>query len=245
MSAENLISFKNVTVCYWQNNMGIHSIKDLVTTRRNPFQSKAILKNITFNVARGESLGVLGRNGSGKSTLLRTIAGVVAPKEGTVEINGSFAPILAIGAGLEPELNGYENMELLLSLYGKARKNTNSIQNIIDFSELSDEALRMPAKRYSSGMVARLAFSISIANEADILIIDEVLAVGDHGFQMKCMEKIYKIKEEGKSIIFVSHSPGEVLKICDTAILLDNGQLIEQGKASDICEKYENLFLKH
>jgi ABC-type polysaccharide/polyol phosphate transport system ATPase subunit len=242
MSQEALISFRNVSVSYWQNNMGIHSIKDLVTTRRNPFQSKPILRDISFDVARGESMGVLGRNGSGKSTLLRTIAGVVKPQSGSIQINGSFAPILAIGAGLELELNGYENMELLLSLYGKSRRDTNAIQNIVDFSELSDEVLRMPAKRYSSGMLARLAFSISIANDADILIIDEVLAVGDQGFQTKCMEKIFQIKAEGKSILFVSHAPAEVLKVCDTAILLDSGKLVAQGPAKEICAQYERLF---
>ena len=242
MNSGNLISFRNVSVSYWQNNMGIHSIKDLVTTRRNPFQSKPILRDITFDVSRGQSMGVLGKNGSGKSTLLRTIAGLVKPREGTIEINGTFAPILAIGAGLELELNGYENMELLLALYGKSRKDTNAVQNIVDFSELSDDVLRMPAKRYSSGMLARLAFSISIANDADILIIDEVLAVGDQGFQTKCMDKIFQIKAEGKTILFVSHAPSEVLKVCDTAILLDNGKLIAQGPAKEICAKYEQLF---
>ena len=237
-----LISFRNVCVSYWQNNLGIHSVKDLVTARRNPFQSKSILRDISFDVERGLSMGVLGRNGSGKSTLLRTIAGLVKPQSGEMIINGSFAPILAIGAGLEPELNGYENMELLLSLYGKSRRDTNAIQNIVDFSELSDEVLRMPTKRYSSGMLARLAFSISIANDADILIIDEVLAVGDQGFQTKCMEKIFQIKAEGKTILFVSHAPSEVLKVCDTAILLDNGRLIASGSAKEICAQYEQLF---
>ncbi len=242
MSSGNLISFRNVSVSYWQNNVGIHSIKDLVTQRRNPFQSKPILRDISFDVSRGQSMGVLGRNGSGKSTLLRTIAGLVKPQEGTITINGTFAPILAIGAGLELELNGYENMELLLSLYGKSRKDTNAVRNIVDFSELSDEVLRMPAKRYSSGMLARLAFSISIANDADILIIDEVLAVGDQGFQAKCMDKIFQIKADGKTILFVSHAPAEVLKVCDTAILLDGGKLIAQGTAKDICAQYEQLF---
>jgi len=242
MTNENLISFENVSVSFWQNNMGIHSIKDLFTHRRNPFSSKTILKNITFNVKRGECMGILGRNGSGKSTLLRTIAGVIKPQEGKMTINGSFAPILAIGAGLELELSGYENMELLLSLYGKARKNTNAVQSIVEFSELSDEVLRMPAKRYSSGMLARLAFSISVANDADILIIDEVLAVGDQGFQHKCMEKIFQVKSEGKTILFVSHFPDDVMRICDTAILLDNGSIISRGNAKEICTDYKQLF---
>ena len=243
MSTENLISFKNVTVSFWQNNMGIHSIKDLATHRKNPFTTKIILKDISFDVKRGECMGVLGRNGSGKSTLLRTIAGLIKPHKGEMQINGTFAPILAIGAGLELELSGYENMDLLLSLYGRARKGKeDAIKSITEFSELSDEILRMPAKRYSSGMLARLAFSISVANDADILIIDEVLAVGDQGFQNKCMKKIFDIKAEGKTILFVSHFPDDVQKICNKAILLDNGSIIHSGTATEICEKYKELF---
>ncbi len=242
MTSECLIKLDNVTVSFWQNNMGIHSIKDLVTKRKNPFNTKTILKNISFEVKRGESMGILGRNGSGKSTLLRTIAGLIKPQIGSVTVNGSFAPILAIGAGLELELTGYENMSLLLSLYGTARKNADTKKEIQEFSELSDEVLSMPVKRYSSGMVARLAFSISLANDADILIIDEVLAVGDQGFQAKCMEKIYKVKAEGKTILFVSHFPEDVLKICDTAILLENGQITHAGSALEIGTNYKQLF---
>ncbi|MBC7552661.1 MAG: ABC transporter ATP-binding protein [Taibaiella sp.] len=242
MNTDSLISFEHVTVSFWQNNMGIHSIKDLATHRKNPFVNKVILHDISFDVKRGECVGVLGRNGSGKSTLLRTIAGLIEPQQGKVTINGTFAPILAIGAGLELELSGYENMHLLLSLYGRARKNTNAIQSIVDFSELSDEVLRMPAKRYSSGMLARLAFSISVANDADILIIDEVLAVGDQGFQNKCMDKIFSVKAEGKTILFVSHFPDDVQKICNKAILMEGGRIIHNGNAGEICEKYKQLF---
>ncbi len=242
MMSESLISFRNVTVSFWQNNLGIHSIKDLATHRKNPFTNKIILKDISFEVKRGECMGVLGRNGSGKSTLLRTIAGLIKPIEGKIEINGTFAPILAIGAGLELELSGYENMNLLLSLYGRAGNRADAIKSIVDFSELSDEVLRMPAKRYSSGMLARLAFSISVANDADILIIDEVLAVGDQGFQQKCMKKIFDIKSEGKTILFVSHFPDDVLKICNKAILLDGGNIVQSGTAEEICSKYKELF---
>ena len=243
MNTDSLISFKNVTVSFWQNNMGIHSIKDLATHRKNPFTNKVILRDISFDVNRGECMGVLGRNGSGKSTLLRTIAGLIKPQQGEMVINGTFAPILAIGAGLELELSGYENMDLLLSLYGRPRKGKEeAIQSIAEFSELSDEVLRMPAKRYSSGMLARLAFSISVANDADILIIDEVLAVGDQGFQQKCMKKIFDIKAEGKTILFVSHFPDDVQKICNKAILLDGGTIIHSGTATEICEKYNELF---
>jgi len=242
MTQETLISFNNVSIAFWQNDVGIHSLKDLITQRKNPFNNKVILNDISFEVKRGECMGILGRNGSGKSTLLRAIAGLIKPKSGKVTINGTFAPILAIGAGLELELTGYENMDLLLSLYGTPNKHKDTVQSIIDFSELPHDVLKMPTKRYSSGMLARLAFSISIANEADILIIDEVLAVGDQGFQLKCMEKIYQIKNEGKTILFVSHFPDEVAKLCDVALLLENGNITHRGFAKDICDKYRQLF---
>ncbi|NCX95467.1 MAG: ABC transporter ATP-binding protein [Chitinophagia bacterium] len=237
-----LISFKNVTVSFWQNDFGVHSIKDLMKHRKQPFSNKIILNDVTFDVERGACMAILGRNGSGKSTLLRTIAGLIKPIKGQITINGTFAPILAIGAGVELELSGYENINLLLSLYGRYKRNSNTIQDIIAFSELSHEQLSMPVKRYSSGMVARLAFSISIANDADILIIDEVLAVGDKGFQQKCMDKIFGIKAEGKTILFVSHFTEEVMKICNTALLLDKGNLIDSGTAEEICNKYMRLF---
>jgi len=237
-----IIKVDSLQVSFWQNNVGVYSLKDLITHRKSPFKNKVILDNISVDVKRGESLGILGRNGCGKSTLLRAIAGIIKPTQGKITVNGTFAPILAIGAGLEQELTGYENISLLLALYGTARKNTNAVENIKDFSELSDEVLKMPVKQYSSGMVARLAFSISLANDSDILIIDEVLAVGDQGFQAKCMEKIYKIKSEGKTILFVSHFPDDVARICNKAILLEQGKLIDSGNSSDVCNHYRQLF---
>ena len=242
MSTDTIITIEDVHVGFWQNNAGIHSLKDLIVHRKSPFKTKTILNNISLEVKKGDSLGILGRNGSGKSTLLRTIAGIIKPKRGKITVNGSFAPILAIGAGLEQELTGYENMSLLLALYGTARRNTNAVDNIREFSELSDEVLRMPVKQYSSGMVARLAFSISLANESDILIIDEVLAVGDQGFQAKCLEKIHQLKAQGTTILFVSHFPEGVMQICSNAILLENGQITHRGEAKEICDNYRLLF---
>jgi len=239
---DNIITVENVHVSFWQNNAGIHSLKDLITHRKSPFKSKTILNNISVEIKRGDSLGILGRNGSGKSTLLRTIAGIIKPAKGRITVNGTFAPILAIGAGLEQELTGYENISLLLALYGTARRNTNAVESIREFSELSDDVLRMPVKQYSSGMVARLAFSISLANVSDILIIDEVLAVGDQGFQTKCMEKIHQIKAQGTTILFVSHFPEEVLKICNKAILVEKGRITHHGDAMEICNDYKLLF---
>lgn len=242
MNKEVIIKVEGVSVSFWQNNVGVYSLKDLITKRKSPFKSKTILNNINVEVYKGQSLGIVGRNGSGKSTLLRTIAGVIKPKTGKVTVNGTFAPILAIGAGLELELTGYENISMLLALYGTQHERAEAMESISRFSELDDEVLSMPVKQYSSGMIARLAFSISLANDSDILIIDEVLAVGDQGFQAKCMEKIYQIKSQGKTILFVSHFPNDVLKICDTAILLENGVITHAGDAKEICDNYKQLF---
>lgn len=242
MHKEVIIKVEGVNVSFWQNNVGVYSLKDLITKRKSPFKSKTILKDINVEIYKGQSMGIVGRNGSGKSTLLRTIAGVIKPQTGKITVNGTFAPILAIGAGLELELTGYENITMLLALYGTPHERKTAIESISQFSELSDEVLNMPVKQYSSGMVARLAFSISLANDSDILIIDEVLAVGDQGFQAKCMEKIYQIKNEGKTILFVSHFPDDVLKICDTAILLENGIITHAGEAKEICNNYKQLF---
>ncbi len=242
MDSDIIIKVENVHVSFWQNNVGVYSIKDLITQHKMPFKTKTILNNISVDVRRGESLGIVGRNGSGKSTLLRTIAGIIKPDKGKITVNGTFAPILALGAGLESELTGYENISLLLALYGRVKVNSNAIESIKEFSELSDEVLCMPVKQYSSGMVARLAFSISLANESDILIIDEVLAVGDQGFQAKCMDKIFQIKAQGKTILFVSHFPEYVAKICNNAIMLDHGELIHRGTSEEIAENYRQLF---
>jgi ABC-type polysaccharide/polyol phosphate transport system ATPase subunit len=230
-----------VSVKYRHNHAGIYSIKDLLTSFSRPFSYKTILEDISFTLQAGESLGILGRNGSGKSTLLRTMANIVKPYKGKIVCHGSIAPILALGVGLEMELTGYENIDLLLSLYGHS-KDRQVIEDIIAFSELDDTTLKQAVKCYSSGMLARLSFSISFANDCSIYIIDEVLAVGDFGFQAKCIQKINSLKQEGKSIIFVSHFPDEVERICEKAILLDQGKIIQQGKSTEICKSYRQMF---
>ena len=237
----SILKLNQVNVRYRTNHAGIHSIKDFVTTFKNPFQTIPILNDISFQLEKGQSLGILGRNGSGKSTLLRTIAGIIKPSSGTIHIEGNIAPILALGAGLELELTGYENIHLLLSLYGR-QVTKSAIEEIAAFSELDDTTLRQATKCYSSGMLARLTFSISFSHDCSIYIIDEVLAVGDMGFQTKCLNKIYELKNQGKTIIFVSHFPDEVVKICDQAILLEKGVLIHQGLSAEVCQHYKALF---
>lgn len=236
-----LAELQHVSVRYRSNPAGIFSVKDMLTSMAHPFQTKEILHDISFSLQQGESLGIVGRNGCGKSTLLRTIAGIIQPSKGRVSIYGSIAPILALGAGLEPELTGYENIHLLLSLYGR-KITTAAIDDIASFSELDRVTLNQAVKCYSSGMLARLTFSISFSQHCDIFIIDEVLAVGDMGFQAKCMQKINDLKNAGRSVIFVSHFPDEVEKICEKAILLEQGKLIYQGSSSAVCQEYKNLF---
>jgi ABC-type polysaccharide/polyol phosphate transport system ATPase subunit len=236
-----LLDLNNVNVRYRTNHAGIHSMKDLLTSFANPFQTTLILKDISFQLQKGQSMGILGRNGSGKSTLLRAIAGIIKPSKGSLKSFGTIAPILALGAGLELELTGYENIQLLLSLYGR-KATKEAINEIASFSELDDATLNQATKCYSSGMLARLTFSISFSHHCDIYIIDEVLAVGDMGFQTKCIDKINELKKQGKSIIFVSHFPDEVVKICDQAILLEKGVLIHKGTSEEVCQHYKELF---
>ncbi len=236
-----LLDLNKVNVKYRTNHAGIHSMKDLLTSFANPFQTTLILKDISFQLLQGQSMGILGRNGSGKSTLLRALAGIIKPASGTLKSYGSIAPILALGAGLELELTGYENIKLLLSLYGR-KATKEAIDEIAVFSELDEFTLNQATKCYSSGMLARLTFSISFSHNCDIYIIDEVLAVGDMGFQAKCIDKINELKKQKKSIIFVSHFPDEVEKICDQAILLEKGELIHKGTSEEVCQEYKKLF---
>ena len=236
-----LLELDQVTVRYRVNPGGVHSVKDWITSMSHPFRTVPILQNVTLNLLPGQSLGIMGRNGSGKSTLLRTVAGIIKPSAGSVRVNGSVAPILALGAGLEPELTGHENIRLLLALQGRTR-NKAAWEEIAAFSELIDSVLDKPAKTYSSGMLARLSFSIAFSQDCDMYIIDEVLAVGDLGFQQKCLQRIESLQQSGKTFLFVSHFPEEVERICDRAILLEQGRLIGDGSARDICQQYRHLF---
>ncbi len=241
MKQQPVIKFEHVFIDYRQNPAGVYSIKDAITSWSHPFRKKTILKDITFEIMPGEHLGIAGRNGSGKSTLLRAIAGIIKPSKGRIQVNGKIAPILALGAGLELEMTGYENIRLLLSLNGH-QVNHQIVNQIQHFSELDEQTLNQAVKSYSTGMLARLAFSISFAHESDIYIIDEILAVGDLGFQQKCIEKIHDIQQKGHTIIFVSHFPAEMVNLCNQALLLEQGEIIDRGSAKQVAEKYKELF---
>ncbi len=242
MEKDLLIDLRNVHFSFLLQNQS--SIKQYLLSfgRKKLFLQKEVLRGIDLQVYRGESLGLFGKNGSGKSTLLRILAGIITPDKGKIKVYGRIAPILALGAGFEVELTGMENIRLLGSLIGMNRKEiNNSIKYIKEFSELGD-AIDMQVKRYSSGMMARLGFSIATAGNPDILIIDEALAVGDKGFQEKCKERMFEIKRNGGTLLFVSHSMEEVKKFCNRAILLSNGVIEKEGTVEEVGEDYLRLF---
>jgi homopolymeric O-antigen transport system ATP-binding protein len=196
------------------------------------------LKDISFRLDPGESLAVVGSNGAGKSTLLSLAAGLATPNAGRVSVNGHLAALLELGSGFHPDLTGAENLLLNSALLGRGRKQTLQMADkIVDFSGIRD-FIDEPLRTYSSGMVMRLAFSIAIHTEPDIMLLDEVLAVGDSGFQTKCRETLLDFQRAGKSILFVSHSAGQVLEMCERAIWLDHGELVMEGDAASVLNAY-------
>ncbi len=239
------IEFNAVDLSYFTFNRGINSVKDLITGFKwsAPFQKKSILKGISFEIHPGEAVGVVGKNGAGKSTLLKAVAGMLEPAAGGITIRGKVAPILAIGAGVEMELTGYENIAFTGSLMGYGREQLIKLkEEIAAFSELSPEVLNTPLKTYSTGMLSRLSFSVAVAAQPEILIVDEVLAVGDQGFQQKCIDRIQAIKAAGGTILFVSHSVADIRRICDRVICLEAGKLVHDGAVESGIARYENLF---
>lgn len=200
------------------------------------------LDNISFEVKKGETLGVIGKNGSGKSTLLKLIAGVTAPSNGEIFIKDKVAPLIELGTGFHHELSGLENIYLNAAVLGMHKKEIEQVvDKIIDFSELK-EFIHIPVKRYSSGMYMRLGFSVAIFVNAPILLIDEVLAVGDAAFQKKCINYLKSVKQSSeKTIVFVSHSEEAVKKLCDRALLLSQGKLMADGNPKDVFDEYHKI----
>ena len=197
------------------------------------------LKNVSFSVEAGDHVGILGLNGAGKSTLLKVIAGVLKPTEGSVMTKGRVVPLLELGAGFDRQYTGAENIYLYGAVLGYSRKFINSkFDEIVEFSELED-FINVPVKNYSSGMKSRLGFAIATTMQADILILDEVLAVGDAKFKKKCEAKVKEMFADGTTVLFVSHSLAQVKKLCDKAILLEHGRLAAYGDTERIARIYE------
>jgi ABC-2 type transport system ATP-binding protein len=199
------------------------------------------LKDISFEVKEGSTLGLIGRNGSGKSTLLKIISGVLTPSSGQVIRPVSTAALLELGAGFQPEMTGRENVYLNSSILGRSRKDTSLvIDKIVDFSGISD-FIDTPVKFYSSGMYARLGFAIAIHTDPELLLVDEILAVGDAPFQKKCLEKIKEMQTEGRTIILVTHDANTVQAFCDSAVMLNHGRLVSLGDPKKVLSIYSEL----
>ncbi len=206
--------------------------------RRRSYDLQQALKDISFEVKRGEFLGIVGKNGSGKSTLLKLIAGIYTPSQGTVETKGKLTPFIELGVGFNPELTGRENVFLNGALLGLNRKKMHAMyKDIVEFAEI-EKFMDQKLKNYSSGMQVRLAFSIAIRASADILLFDEVLAVGDAAFQQKCLEVFAELKKAGVTIILVTHDMSSVLRFCDRVILIDNGRVVKEGLPAAVADAY-------
>lgn len=207
--------------------------------KKNVIDSFWALQDISFQIKKGETFGIIGPNGSGKSTLLKILAGVTKPTKGEFKLNGVIAPLIELGAGFHPEMTGRENIFLNSIILGATREQTApKIQSIIEFSEIAD-FIDQPVKHYSSGMYMRLAFAVAIHTDFDVLLVDEILAVGDEKFQKKCYAKMKEFKDQGKTIVLVSHSLATVRSFCDKAAYIKFGQLMASGDSADVTKVYE------
>ncbi len=221
------------------------TLKGLVINfNKRGFERQRVLKDLSFTVSRGEFLGILGRNGSGKSTLLKTMSGIYSPDSGTLNINGKLTPFIELGVGFNPELSGRDNVYLNGALLGFSRSEINAIYtDIVAFAEL-ERFMDQKLKNYSSGMQVRLAFSIAIRANTDILVLDEVLAVGDEAFQRKCYDYFNELKANGKTVILVTHDMGAVQRFCTRAIVLHDGKVLFDGNTESATDVYRDLNLK-
>lgn len=237
--SEIAISAQNVSKVYKLYDRHIDRLKEAI----HPFGKKYhrdfyALKGVSFEVKKGETVGIVGKNGSGKSTLLQIIVGVLTQTSGQVIVDGKVSALLELGTGFNPELTGVENIYFSGMLMGFSKKEMEAkIDDILSFADIG-EFVDQPVKTYSSGMFVRLAFSVAINVDPDILIIDEALAVGDIRFTQKCFRKIEEFREKRKTILFVSHDPGTIIKFCSTAIWLKEGEIFQRGNPDDIVKKY-------
>lgn len=242
MSEGTVIQVKDVSMHFNLMVERVDSIKEYILKL---FKGKLLyndfiaLQHITFDVKKGEVVGLIGFNGAGKSTLLKIIAGVLKPTTGKVKVNGTIAPLIEVGAGFDPELTARENVYLNGAILGHNKKFMDSkFDEIIDFAELRN-FVDVPVKNFSSGMYARLGFAIATMVQPDILIVDEVLSVGDYKFQKKCEDRIQAMLDKGVTVVLVSHDINMIKKLCTKVVWLDHGHLMDVGNTEEICAKYE------
>lgn len=241
---EYAIEVNHVSMLFHLNKERVDNAKEYfvrLLTRRLTFTEFWALKDVSFKIEKGDRVGVLGFNGAGKSTLLKTIAGVLKPTTGSVRVSGVIAPLLELGAGFDPNYSGAENIYLYGATMGFSRKFIDEkFDEIVAFSEL-EEFMDAPLKSYSSGMRSRLGFAIATAVQPDVLILDEVLSVGDAAFRAKSEQRVLDMMAGGVTVLFVSHSTESVKRVCNKAIILTKGQLVAQGEVNEICEIYTEM----
>ena len=235
----NAIEVKNVVKSFKLYSDKPNTLKErLVRFGKNKIESRVVLDNINLNIKKGETVALIGVNGSGKSTLLKLMTKIIYPNVGTVKTNGKLTSLLELGAGFHPDFTGRENIYFNASIFGLTRKEIdNRVNDIIEFSELGD-FIDSPVRTYSSGMYMRLAFSVAINVDAEILLIDEILAVGDQHFQDKCFQKLDELAKSDKTIVIVSHSLGSIRKLCNRAIWINEGKVAMDGECNKVLDEY-------
>ena len=244
MSGEVILSVDHLVKSFRIHHQKTNSLKQLLAARgRNRFEDFVAVNDVTFDVREGEVFGVIGQNGSGKSTLLKCMAGILQPNSGSVSVYRRMGALLELGAGFHPELTGRENIFLNAAILGMGRRDISGrFDEIVDFSGLHT-FIDQPVKTYSSGMYVRLAFAVAINVDPQLLIVDEILAVGDVSFQRRCMEKFVEFRNEGRTIVLVTHDMGSIKNLCDRAIWLEHGKVVDAGDPSDLVEAYTERML--
>lgn len=242
MSSEIAIQVENLSKCYQiYDKPRDRLMQMLMRGYKQFFREFWAVRDVSFDIKKGETVGIVGKNGSGKSTLLQMICGTLNPTAGNINVHGRVAALLELGSGFNPEFTGRENVYMNAAILGLSKDETDSrYQEITDFADIG-EFIDQPVKSYSSGMLVRLAFAVAINVDPDVLIVDEALAVGDELFQRKCFSRIEEIKKKGATILFVSHAGSTIVELCDSAILLDAGELLCTGKPKAIVARYQKL----
>ena len=239
--AENMIEVENVTMKFRMSDEPLNSLKEVFTTAvkgKLRFNEFLALDHVSFNLEKGKTLGLIGKNGAGKSTTLKLISGILKPTEGAIRTYGNIVPMLELGAGFDLELTGKENIYLNGAILGYSKEYLESkYDEIVDFAEIRD-FVDMPIRNYSSGMMARLAFSIASVVQPEILIVDEILAVGDVAFQEKSFNRMKELMSGGATVLFVSHDLEKIEEMCDKVIWLDHGKVVMFGDTDEVCSAY-------
>ena len=242
MSNKTMIEVSDVTMRFRLNNDKILSLKEFVTTAlrgKLQYNEFTALEHVSFEVKKGETLGLIGRNGAGKSTMLKVISGILKPTEGSVVCRGNVVPMLELGSGFDFDLTGRENIFLNGAILGYSEEFLNAkYDEIVEFSELG-QFIEVPIRNYSSGMLARLAFSIATVVNPEILIVDEILSVGDAAFQEKSKKRMLELMGGGTTVLFVSHSIDQIREMCSRVVWLEHGHIEMVGNAKDVCSAYE------